>query len=221
MREVHLHGALGLEFGWVHRFVVSDIPDALQALNANFPKFTSMLRHGFYKVIVGDMKTGVEMDDSTIVSYRIGTHDIHIIPVTKGRGRGGLGKLLAGILLVGLAIATGGMSMMATGILGSATTLGGIMTSVGTGMILTGVASILAPATDGSDDSQKSFTMSGPQVTLKEGGIIPIVYGECVTGGTMISGILRIENAVDENTTEPSTVITAPSVATEPRERPT
>lgn len=196
MREIRLYGALGKEFGTSHRFDVASIPEAIQALAANFPSFLRKLRNGFYKVVVGKTRSnGVEMDESTVAVYRIGDQGIHIIPVTQGSRRGGLGKILAGILLVGLSMVTGGAAGALMGIQIGATSVGAMAASIGTGLILTGVASLIAPEQD-SGEQEKSFTMSGPQVALKEGGIVPIVYGEVVTGGTMISGVLKVENDV-------------------------
>ena len=205
MNTIRLYGALGKEFGTEHRFAIISPGEALQALAANFPRFTAKLRHGFYKVIIGTRKTGTELDNETILTHRIGADDIHIIPVTKGRGRGGLGKVLAGILLVGLA-AFGG-PLMATSLGAGGLTVGTAMGHIGLGLTMTGVASMLAPSQDASE-SDPSFTMAGPQVTLREGGIIPIVYGECVVGGTMISGQLIIENDVTSGPVDqPSTVL--------------
>ena len=195
MREIKLYGSLGNEFGIKHHFDVKSVPEALQALAANYPKILDKMRHGFFKVVVGkNQKTGVAMDENSIVTYALGDQTLHIIPVTKGSKKG-LGKVLAGILLIGLAVFTGGTSLMATGILGSTTTLGGIITSIGTGLVLTGVSSLLAPEQK-TGETEQSFTMSGPQVTLREGGIVPIAYGLVWTGGTMISGVLKIENAL-------------------------
>jgi len=63
------------------------------------------------------------------------------------------------------------------------------------GLALTGVASLISPEMKTSGENDPSFTMTGPQVTMREGGIVPIAYGDVVTGGTMISGVLKIENA--------------------------
>ena len=43
-----------------------------------------------------------------------------------------------------------------------------------------------------AEETKKSFTMTGPQNNTREGGIVPIVYGEVYTGGTMISGALNV-----------------------------
>lgn len=206
MNTIHLHGALGKEFGASHRFEITSPGEAFQALAANFPRFIDKLRHGFYRVVIGKTQSkGIDLDETTILQYRIGGQDIHIVPVMKGRGRGGLGKVLAGILLVGLA-AFGG-PLMATTLGASGTmTVGSIAGHIGMGLAMTGVATMLSPQTE-AGDTQKSYTITGPQVTMREGGIVPIVYGECVTGGTMISGILRVENAVDATSNQGSTVL--------------
>lgn len=208
MNTIKLHGALGNEFGETHRFEIANVAEAFQALAVNFPRIIAMLRHGFYRVVIGKTEAkGIALDEHTILNHQIGDQDIHIVPVVSGRGRGGLGKVLAGILLVGLA-AFGG-PIMATGLGASGTlTMGSLVGHMGLGLTMTGVASLLAPQTE-AGDTTKSFTMTGPQSTTGEGGIIPIVYGECVTGGAMISGQLRIENAVSVNSTAGSTVYPA------------
>lgn len=205
MNTIRLYGALGKEFGTKHRFEIASPAEVFQALAANFPKFTDKLRHGFYKVIIGNSrKTGTELDKDTILDHPIGADDIHIIPVTKGQGRGGLGKVLAGILLVGFAMFGGPLAATALGA-GGTMTLGTVAGHLGAGLMLTGVASLLAPSTE-TGETEKSFTMAGPQNTTREGSIVPIVYGEGVFGSTMISGQLRIENAVSAGSTEASTI---------------
>lgn len=205
MNTIRLYGALGKEFGASHRFEIASPAEALQALIANFPRFIDKLRHGFYRVVVGKSQSkGIDLYETMILQHRIGDQDIHIVPVVKGRGRGGLGKVLAGILLVGLA-AFGG-PLMATTLGAGGMTVGSVAGHLGLGLTMTGAASMLSPQAE-AGDTQKSYTITGPQVTMREGGIVPIVYGECVVGGTMVSGILRVENAVDVNSAQASTVL--------------
>jgi predicted phage tail protein len=209
MREVHLHGALGKEFGAKHRFDIQDIPEALQALAANFPKFLDKLRGGFFKVVVGKSpKKGVAVDEHTIITHKLNGEDIHIIPVTKGSKKGGIAKILAGILLIGLALIPGGAALMGAAVPLVGGTVGSLVTSVATSLILTGVASLLAPEKK-SGDEDKSFTIGGPQVTMREGGIVPIAYGDVITGGTMISGSLRVDNGVSVASTASTTGTTS------------
>lgn len=193
MNTIRLYGALGKEFGQEHRFQIASPGEALQALAANFPRFINMLRHGFFRVVIGKSASkGFALDEDTILTRPLGDETLHIVPVMQGR-KNGLGKVLAGVLLIGLALS--GLPLMATGIGASGTlTVGSIMGQVGMGLALTGVASLLAPELDGGDQ-EKSFTLTGPQNTTREGGIIPIAYGEVWTGGTMIGGSLNVQNS--------------------------
>jgi len=194
---IRLYGALGKEFGTSHHFQIASSAEAFQALAANFPKFTQKLRKGFYRVVIGkSVQKGEALDDATILNATLGDQPLHIVPVVKGRSRGGLGKVLAGVLLVGLAMFAGPASVLSKPLLGGALTAGHVAAHIGAGLALTGVASMIAPEATSGDDT-KSFTMTGPQVTLREGGIVPIAYGEVITGGTMISGVLKVETNLD------------------------
>lgn len=194
MRTIHLYGALGKSFGRKHRFDVDTVVDAIEALRANFPKFFNAIRRGFYRVVVGkNTQKGLQLDEAMLPGFKLGKQDLHIIPVTKGSKRGGIGKIIAGIALIGLSIATGGAGLMGATLFGS-TTVGSAVGQIGLGLALTGVASMIAPQVDGSEQ-ERSYTMNGPQTTTREGGIIPIAYGEVITGGTMINGSLYIERS--------------------------
>lgn len=191
MRKIHLYGALKQEFGAAHSFAVETIAEAIQALRANFPAFAARLRPGFYRVVVGQsQKNGMELGESDLAGFRLGNQDLHIVPVVKGSKRGGLGKIIAGIALIGLSIVTGGAGGMLAGTLWGSTTGASLLGQIGVGVLMTGVASLLAPQVEDSGDKEKSYTSSGPVVTTREGGIIPIAYGKVICGGTMINGLL-------------------------------
>lgn len=192
MNTIRLYGALGKAFGQEHRFQIASPGEALQALAANFPRIINMLRHGFFRVVIGKSASkGFALDEDTILTRPLGSETLHIIPVMKGSKKG-LGKVLAGVLLIGLALS--GLPLMSAGIgAGGTLTVGSIMGQVGMGLALTGVASLLAPEQDGGD-KDKSFTLAGPQNSTREGGIVPIAYGEVWTGGTMIGGSLKVQN---------------------------
>lgn len=192
MRTVHLYGALGKSFGYKHRFDVDTVADAIEALRANFIEFFNAIRNGHFRVVVGkNTQKGLQLDETMLPGFKLGKQDLHIVPVTKGSKRGGLGKIIAGMALIGLSLATGGAGLMGATLFGS-TTVGAAVGQIGLGLALTGVASLLAPEQEAPDDA-KSFTMTGPQNTTREGGIVPIVYGEVWTGGTMINGSLHLE----------------------------
>ncbi|MCB5411876.1 hypothetical protein [Pseudogemmobacter faecipullorum] len=189
MRTIHLYGNLGKSFGHRHDFAVETVPEAIQALRANFSNFANFIREGFYRVVVGKtQKNGMELGEDDLPGFKLGKQDLHIVPVLKGSKRGGIGKIIAGIALIGLS-AFGGAALAAPLFAGGTMSMASVAGSLGTGLLLTGVASLLAPQQKVESEDQ-NFTSSGPVNTTREGGIIPIVYGEVICGGTMINGIL-------------------------------
>ncbi|SEB62251.1 tail assembly protein [Rhodobacter sp. 24-YEA-8] len=196
MRTIHLHGSLGREFGHKIRLAVDTVKEAIDALQANFPKFFNTIRNGHFRVIVGKtQKNGMELDEAMLPGFKLGTQDLFIVPVIKGSKRGGLGKIIAGVALIGLA-SLGGAALAAPLFAGGSMSMGSIAGAMGASLMLTGVATLLAPELK-AEENEKSFTMTGPQNTTREGGIIPIAYGRVWTGGTMINGALSIHNRED------------------------
>lgn len=156
------------------------------------------IRHGSFRVIVGKtQKDGMALDEAMLHGFKLGRQDLFLIPVIAGSKRGGVGKIVAGIALIGLSMMTGGTALMGTPLFGIGSMTGAsISGAMGAGLLLNGVASMLAPEQK-AEDSQQSFTMTGPQNTMREGGIIPIAYGKVWTGGTLINGALSIRQRED------------------------
>lgn len=193
MNKIHLYGSLGCEFGTGFKFSITTLSEAIEALRANFLRFFDFIRDKHFRVVVGKSESkGLELEEAMLPGFKLGKQDLHIVPVTKGAKRGGLGKIVTGIALISLSMVTGGAVGAAMGAsVWGGTTVGSLAGSIGVGMALTGVASLISPEMSAPED-KKSFTMTGPQVTTREGGIVPIAYGEVVTGGTMINGALSI-----------------------------
>lgn len=200
LRNVVLHGALSAEFGKTHRLNVDSIAEVIQALRVNFPTFANAIRHGFYKIVLGKSKTGGLTLREDQMGVALGDRDVHLVPTVEGRKNGGIGKVIAGIALIGLSMGTFGFgaAMAAPLWSGSTMTLGTMVGNMGMSLLLTGVASLIAPEQDGTEE-KKSFTMSGPTSDLKEGMIIPVVYGEVITGGYMISGAVELNGPGNEH----------------------
>jgi Phage-related protein, tail component len=204
MNTIHLYGSLGREFGTGFKFSITTLSEAIEALRANFPSFFDFIRNKHFRLVVGKSeRKGLELEEAMLPGFKLGKQDLHIVPVTKGSKRGGLGKIITGIALIGLSMVTGGAvgAAMGTSLWGG-TTVGSLAGSIGVGMALTGVASLIAPEMSAPDD-KKSFAMSGPQVTTREGSIVPIAYGEVITGGVLINGSLSINKKnTDEGWTD-------------------
>lgn len=195
MRDIYLHGALGEKYGKVFRLSVATAGEAVRALAANFPEFLRDLHDGAWHVVRGKkVDTGFSLDETQLGTFKLGSSDLHFVPYVAGSKRGGLLKIILGVVLIGAAFVFSG-GALATPIAGGA--LGGVtygnMAMIGAAVALAGVSSLLSPEEKSEDDKQNSFTFAGPENSYEQSAPIPLVYGEIITGAVMVSGGLDIE----------------------------
>lgn len=115
---------------------------------------------------------------------------INFAPAISGRGDW-LTNVIAGVLLVGVVVATGG----AAGFLGpiGASIVGGL----GAALIVAGVSQLLTPVPkpqDINDPKRESYSFSGIVNTSRQGVPVPIVYGEIIVGSVLISAGIKSED---------------------------
>ena len=194
LRKVKLYGELAKFVGHKEFEVkVDSLRNLASFLIYNFPEIERHMNPKQYQIKVGSY--AVDKDE---LHHPIGSEDIHIIPVIAGSG--GLGKTLAGVAFIGLAIASGGagFALGSKGVGFIAT--GGALASpfmaavgnLGIGLLLMGVSEMLFPLPSeqqfsSEEDPRLSFSFSGVQNTSRAGTPVPIVYGEIFTGSVVIS----------------------------------
>lgn len=196
MRRIHLHGRLKRLFGGPFNLHVNSVHEAIRCLSANFhaQKFDSEVVKGSYFVFIGPGKKGEAWDEERLALLLPPQREIHIYPAPRGGKRSGLGKIIAGVALIGLTVLSGGMSApLFGGALGAGFT-GGTVALVGASLALSGVASLLTkpPKTPNmgnfeSPEERPSFLLSTPVNTSMEGSPIPIVGGRMRVGSLVIS----------------------------------
>ena len=191
LRKIKLYGELA-EFVGHKEFEVQvdSLAKAVSFLINNFEGIDRFMNPKYYQVKVGNYDIGEDE-----IHHPIGQEDIHFIPVISGAGRG-VGKMLLGAALIGIAIAGG------AGVFGSAfaknTGLFAVMKNVGIGLAIQGVSELLFPLPkpkefNSEQDPRLSFSFSGTQQTSRAGTPVPIVYGEIFTGSVVISGGIDTE----------------------------
>lgn len=201
-RKIKLYGQLADYIGHkeldVESSVVKTPANAVRFLISNFKNVEQHIRQNNYQIKIGNNFITEEE-----VLFPVGNENIHIIPVIQGSG-GGLGRVLGGIALIGLAFATGGASFsLSSGLTFKAGALGGVFVSkalvYGGGLLaLSGAAQMLAPQPQtpdfqSSEDPRISFNFSGIQNVTRAGTPIPLVYGEIFTGSVVISAQVDTE----------------------------
>ncbi len=198
MRNIYLHGALGQEFGTVFRLEVETAAETIRALSVNFKGFRERIAEGTWHVVRGKtINSGKSMGLDEIAAFKLGKGDLHILPVIKGSKRSGILKAVIGVALIGVSLGTFGFAAALGGTIIGSTTLGAAIGTIGLSMAIAGVSQLLTPATktgSNSIDPKNSFMFTGPEASSRQGAPIPIVYGEVVTGGVLISGGLDVED---------------------------
>ena len=203
LRKVKLYGQLA-EFVGHKEFEVKvdNVAQAVSFLIHNFEGLEAYMSPKYYQVKVGDDDIGTDE-----LAYPVGQQDIHFVPVIAGAGRGGLGEILLGALLItGAVMAGGGFGALfsETGLTYATKTgafLGKFAMNLGIGLTIMGVSELLFPLPEpqkfsSEEDPQLSFSFSGVQNTSRAGTPVPIVYGEIITGSVVISA------AIDTNQVE-------------------
>ena len=193
IRKVYLHGKLGKQFGPVHELDVSSPAQAVSAFVANYKEFRAVMTNGVYNVIVGKEEAGRSLGEEQVSFPVEEGKEIHFIPVLGGSGgdSGGVLKAVAGVALIVAGIFIPG----AQGLV-----------SVGAGLLLSGIATMIAPSPRASlnsysereDPSERnSFLFSGARNTSEQGQPMPIVYGRFQVGSIVLSLGLTSDEFVD------------------------
>jgi len=165
---------------------VNSVGDSIRFLLMNWPQLEAHMNTQYYQVLTDGTEIGEEE-----IHYPV-AEEIKIVPVIAGAG-GGAGKMLAGAALIGLAIATGGFAPVAgAGFFaagGGAAVMAG---NLGIALVLGGVSEMLFPLPkpekfENDQDPRISFDFGGTPNTSRAGTTHPIVYGEIMTGSTVIS----------------------------------
>jgi predicted phage tail protein len=205
IRTIHLHGKLGQDFGEQFRLDVANAPEAVRALSLQLKGFRQAIEAGQFRVVRGDPEQGGMDLGPEEFSFRLGRHDLHIIPVPAG-SKGGGGKLILGALMIvaafipGVNIAVGlafeGVAAAATGVEVAAGAFAagfGFLQSAGTMLVLGGIAQMLAPSPKVNNYQQReapeqrpSFLFNGAVNTVEQGQPVPVVYGRYRVGSVVV-----------------------------------
>lgn len=206
MRSIHLHGGLKKQFGASYRFDVATAGEALRALNCAFPgKFVKALEGGSFKLVRGDKRSGMHLDLELINGLKLGSADLHLIPIAKGAAMSqtakGTTKVVLGAALVGGAIFMSGGTLAAPlGLMGNAAipALGitwGNIAAVGLAVSLAGASTLLSkPATSQVNTNSATINTGNIGNSGQQGDAVPLIYGEVLVGSMPISAASDVED---------------------------
>jgi predicted phage tail protein len=208
LREIRVYGQLA-KFMGVRSFMAEarDVAEAVRYLLVNFAGLEAHMVQHNYRILVGGYSISEEE-----ISHPVGQSIIRIIPVVAGAG--GVGKIIAGVAIIGLSILTAGAFGFALGSAAGIGTFATIGVGVGASLALSGVAQLLTPVPriappsmayassapptmrESELDPQKSYSFNGVQNTSAQGTPVPIIYGETIVGSVVISANISTREVV-------------------------
>jgi predicted phage tail protein len=190
IRAIHIHGALGAEFGTHFNLDVADPREAIRALVIQIKGFGEKLKEGAYRVIRGPIDCGYAMDE-TELGLRFGKiSEFHIIPVIEGEASKGksIGKIVLGVALIGAAFAIPAAGLP---ILGGFTLTFGQVALFGASLLIGGLSGLFTKSPkagkyhDREVDRKPSFIFNGPVNVAEQGNAVALVYGRVRVGSVV------------------------------------
>ena len=184
--KVKLLGELGRKFGRSYEFMANSPKDVMSALCNQLDGFKRYMvdahEHGIGFKLINDDPDG--MDYSNVL---MGCNRLVIAPIVSGGGT--MGRILIGVALIALAFVPGVGSIALATFGKTATTLGSVLFSIGTGLVLTGIASLLTPPVEtpkGDAERKESFLFDRATELTSQGAPIPLLYGRFLAQSPLI-----------------------------------
>ncbi|WP_340492879.1 tail assembly protein, partial [Acinetobacter baumannii] len=207
LKTIKLYGILGQKFGREFKLDVANTREAMRALSVQIAGFEHFMLHAheqglrfavFLKSKNSSNKRGKKRpaiyDHETkrlITGDNIGEEQldmnteaevIHIVPRVVGAGGNGILQTVLGAVMVVVGV------LVTVGTLGGGAPLGAALIGSGIGMMLGGVAMMLMPKVDTTQDQNQDGNRAnkgfgGAVTTVAQGNPVPILYGQREIGG--------------------------------------
>jgi len=176
MVTIRLLGEAGRRFGRQFKLAVQNPAEAVRALAIQIPEFRQYLMtssdNGINWRVVTEDPMGLSDEQLEWPCSK------RLILAPQPAGRGAVGKIIAGVVLIGLSFIPG------VGALGVSLLIG-----VGSSLVLGGVAQLLTPTpkikttTQGNNEEQRnSYAFDKSNLNSLQGQVVPVLYGERLIG---------------------------------------
>ena len=184
LKTIKLYGILAKRFGKEFRLDVENTREAMRALCVQIPGFEHFMLHAHEQ----GLEFAVFQDNQNIGESEIdmSTNAKVIKVVPKVIGSGGAVQAIIGAVLIVVGV------LITIGTLGGGAPLGAALIGAGIGMMVGGIAMMLMPKTettqDENQDGNKANKGFGSAVTtVAQGNPVPVLYGQREVGGFIAS----------------------------------
>jgi predicted phage tail protein len=190
MVEVKLLGELGRRFGRSYRFMANSPKDVISALSNQLAGFKDYLT-GAHEDGIGFRLVDGDAEGMDYEEMMMPCRQLVIAPIISGGGN--IGRILIGVALIALAFVSFGGSVAAgslfAGFAAGKFAIGsGILFSLGTSLVLTGVAALLTPPVKQPKETERkdSFLFDRATELSSQGAPVPILYGRFLAASPLM-----------------------------------
>lgn len=187
LKTIKLYGILAKKFGKEFRLDVENTREAMRALSMQLPGFEHFMLHaheqGLEFAVFQDKQNIGESEIDMATNAQV----IKIVPRVMGAGGdGGIVQTVLGAVLVVVGV------LVTIGTLGGGAPLGAALIGAGIGMMVGGIAMMLMPKTETTQDENQDGNKAnkgfgGAVTTVAQGNPVPVLYGQREVGGFIAS----------------------------------
>lgn len=187
LKTIKLYGILAKKFGKEFRLDVENTREAMRALSVQLPGFEHFMLHaheqGLEFAVFQDKQNISESEIDMATKAKV----IKIVPRVMGAGGdGGIIQTILGAVLIVVGV------LVTIGTLGGGAPLGAALIGAGIGMMIGGIAQMLMPKIDNTQDqnqdgNKSNFGFGGAVTTIAQGNPVPVLYGQREIGGFIAS----------------------------------
>ena len=184
LKTIKLYGILAKKFGKEFKLNVENTREAMRALSVKVPGFEHFMLHaheqGLEFAVFQDKQNISESEIDMSTSAKV----IKVVPKVKGSG--GVVQTIIGAVLIVVGV------LVTIGTLGGGAPLGAALIGAGIGMMVGGVAMMLMPKVDNTQDENQDGNRAnkgfgGAVTTVAQGNPVPVLYGQREVGGFIAS----------------------------------
>lgn len=187
LKTIKLYGILAKKFGKEFKLDVENTREAMRALSMQVPGFEHFMLHaheqGLEFAVFQDKQNIGESELDLNTSAKV----IKVVPRVMGAGGdGGVIQTVLGAVLVVVGV------LVTIGTLGGGAPLGAALIGAGIGMMVGGIAMMLMPKTETTQDENQDGNKAnkgfgGAVTTVAQGNPVPVLYGQREVGGFIAS----------------------------------
>ena len=184
LKTIKLYGILAKRFGKEFHLAVDNTREAMRALSSQVAGFEKFMLHAHEQ----GLEFAVFQDNQNIGESEIdmSTNAKVIKVVPKVIGSGGAVQAIIGAVLIVVGV------LVTIGTLGGGAPLGAALIGAGIGMMVGGVAMMLMPKVDNTQDENQDGNKAnkgfgGAVTTVAQGNPVPVLYGQREVGGFIAS----------------------------------